>query len=84
MLFTSVPAVFSSTSSGTSRPGGNSGCFGKGKKKQNKNKTAVAGNIFADGTQPLVTPRTLALEGAEAAEPLTLAWKEILVRSSRV
>lgn len=33
MLFTSVPAVFSSTSSDTSRPGGNSGCFVKGSKK---------------------------------------------------
>lgn len=33
MLFTSVPAVFSSTSSDTSRPGGNSGCFEKGRKK---------------------------------------------------
>lgn len=29
MLFTSVPAAFSNTSSVTSRPGGNSGCFGK-------------------------------------------------------
>lgn len=34
MLFTSVPAVFSSTSSDTSRPGGNSWCFVKGKRKQ--------------------------------------------------
>lgn len=37
MLFTSVPAVFSSTSSDTSRAGGNSGCFVKGEKKT-KNK----------------------------------------------
>lgn len=53
MLFTSVPAVFSSTSSDTSRPGGNSWCFVKGKKKK---KTAVAANIFAGAARAPANP----------------------------
>lgn len=62
MLFTSVPAVFSSTSSDTSRPGGNSGCFVNGKKE-----TAVVAHIFADATEAPVKPCTPARQGAEAA-----------------